>query len=280
MDHYQFIFEVKSQEATDQLIAQLDSVGFEGFEETSDTLKAFISTDKFDSDEFNNLVDLNLLKYTKSIVKETNWNAEWESGFEPVVIFDPVSEKAVISVRASFHSAVENVLYDLVVTPKMSFGTGHHATTYLMMQQMLLLNFKNKRVIDFGTGTGVLAILAKKMGASEITAIDNDDWSINNAKENIEANNCGEIKILQLSTIEVGLKADIILANINLNIIIANLTAIKNACLPGTIILFSGIMVNDKQQIISALEAGDFVISDCIARDNWLILAVSSQSTI
>ena len=276
MDHYQFIFEVSNQESSDVLIAELDSIGFEGFEEVGDTLKAFISTEKFESSEFDVLIELNSVKYTKSIVKETNWNAEWESGFEPVVILDALTGKPIICVRASFHNAIEAVLYDLVVTPKMSFGTGHHATTYLMMQQMLLLNFKNKRVIDYGTGTGVLAILASKMGAGDITGIDNDDWSINNAKENIESNNCGEIKILQLSTIEEGLKAEIILANINLNIIIANLPSIRLACLPGTIILFSGIMVKDKQQITDALESGNFSINECVEKDNWLLLNVSA----
>lgn len=276
MDHYQFIFEVCNQEVADLLIAKLDSIGFEGFEEVDNTLKAFISTDKFDEAQFNLIIEENSINYTQSIVKEKNWNAEWESGFEPVVIFDPVFNKPVISVRASFHEAIEGVKYDLVVTPKMSFGTGHHATTYLMMQKMLLLDFKDKRVIDFGTGTAVLAILASKMGATEITAIDNDDWSINNAKENIESNKCSGINILQCSTIEGGLKAEIILANINLNIIIANLPSIRAACVPETIILFSGIMVKDKQQITDALEAANFPINECEEKDNWLLLNVSA----
>ena len=276
MDHYQFIFEISNQEASDLLIAKLDSIGFEGFEETGDTLKAFISVDKFNSNQFDALVEFSSVKYTKSTVKETNWNAVWESGFEPVVILDTVSNKPVITVRASFHEAIEGVLYDLIVTPKMSFGTGHHATTYLMMEQMLKLNFKDKRVIDFGTGTGVLAILASKMGASEITGIDNDDWSINNANENIESNQCAGIKILQLSTIADGLKAEVILANINLNIIIANLESIRSACVPGTIILFSGIMVKDKEQITAALEARNFTIIECVEKDNWLLLNVSA----
>ena len=138
---------------------------------------------------------------------------------------------------------------------------------------MSLLDFKAKTVIDFGTGTGILAILAEKLGASNITAIDNDEWSISNAKENIETNVCSKIKLVKAETIEAGLKAEIILANINLNIIIANLDAIKTASKPGTIILFSGIMTMDEGRIRAVLKENHFVIYSSFARDNWLIIA-------
>ena len=272
MDHYQFTFEKTASEKQEMLIALLDNIGFEGFEEEEQGLKAFISIDKYDEGLFNNVVETVAVNYSKSLVKEINWNQRWESGFEPVIIPDPNTNKPFASVRANFHSAIEGVPFDLMVTPKMSFGTGHHATTYLMIQQMSLLDFNGKEVIDFGTGTAVLAILAEKLGASEITAIDNDDWSINNAKENIEANGCSKINIIKEETIKAGIKADIILANINLNIIIANLEAIKAACKPATQILFSGIMKKDEEEITMVLKEHNFIINNCVIKDNWLII--------
>ncbi|MEO7048333.1 MAG: 50S ribosomal protein L11 methyltransferase, partial [Ferruginibacter sp.] len=175
-------------------------------------------------------------------------------------------------IRASFHKRSENVKYDIEVTPKMSFGTGHHATTYLMMETMSHLSFKNKIVLDFGTGTGVLAILAEKMGAEKIIAIDNDDWSINNATENFNANGCTKIELQKADTIPDAVKADILLANINLNIITANLSKIVNACNNAGIILFSGIMVKDKQIILDALNSVGITIINCYERQNWIAI--------
>ncbi len=277
MDHYQFVFEKISPDKSEQLIALLSNIEFEGFEEVDEGLKAFVKIDEFDENSFDNIIENITVKYSKSIIEEKNWNEQWESGFEPVVVYDPVSLLAFASIRANFHSPVDGVKYDLVITPKMSFGTGHHATTYLMIQQMGGLDFKNKEVIDFGTGTAVLAIFAEKLGASKIKAIDNDEWSINNAKENIAANGCANIDLVKAETIEVGMKADIILANINLNIIIANLDAIKTACKPGAVILFSGIMQQDKDHITTALIENGFIIDICLIKDNWLIIGTKRQ---
>ncbi|MFT3912449.1 MAG: 50S ribosomal protein L11 methyltransferase [Ferruginibacter sp.] len=272
MDHLQFIFNKVENGQREILIALLSDIGFEGFEEENDDLKAFVKEGEFNQELFDGIIENIAVKYSKSIIKNINWNEKWESGFEPVIVNHPTSQQPFAVVRAGFHNSIKDVLYDLVVTPKMSFGTGHHATTYLMIQQMSLLDFKDKTVIDFGTGTGVLAILAEKLGASNITAVDNDDWSINNAKENIEANSCSQIKLVKAETIEAGLKANIILANINLNIIIANLDAIKAACLPDATILFSGIMAQDEGQILAALKENNFTILSSFNRDNWLII--------
>ena len=120
--------------------------------------------------------------YKYSIIEDKNWNEEWESQLQPVTINN------FAGIRASFHEPLKNVEHEIIITPKMSFGTGHHATTFLMVEQMEKINFKNKTVLDFGTGTGILAILAEKLGAASVLAIDYDEWSINNALENIEAN--------------------------------------------------------------------------------------------
>ncbi|MBC7536706.1 MAG: 50S ribosomal protein L11 methyltransferase [Ferruginibacter sp.] len=275
MDHYQFIFNSINKESKEQLIALLDNIGFEGFEEGEEMLTAFVAIDKFDEIEFGNIIATNSVSYSKSIIKETNWNKEWEAGFEPVTIYHPVSGIPFVAVRANFHLAVPGVLHDLVITPKMSFGTGHHATTYLMIREMSLLDCKNKTVIDFGTGTGVLAILAEKLGASKVIGIDIDDWSIDNAKENTAANGCVKIDILKGETITAGINGDLILANINLNIIIGSLEVIRNACNIDAVILFSGIMLQDRDHILSVLAENQFHINKVVTKDNWLAISTN-----
>ncbi|HEV8081437.1 MAG TPA: 50S ribosomal protein L11 methyltransferase [Chitinophagaceae bacterium] len=177
-----------SQEQSEILIAELSEINFYAFEEDKSILSAFIKEENFTEKELNKIISPKNISYTRSIIKETNWNKKWESEFEPIII------ENFVAVRAVFHQQVTSVKHNIVITPKMSFGTGHHATTFLMLQQMQYIDFSNKKVLDFGTGTGILAILAKKLGAKKIVAIDNDEWSINNARENFVANNCSDIK--------------------------------------------------------------------------------------
>ena len=260
---------------TEIIIALLSDIGFEGFQEENNLLKALIPIHQFDESLFNSIIEKDLLKYSKSIIKEQNWNEKWETDFEPVLVNHPTTSKPFVFIRASFHNENNSFEYNIEVTPKMSFGTGHHATTYLMVANMSGIDFKNKTVIDFGTGTGVLAILAEKMGAKSVLAIDNDEWSINNAKENIEVNNCKNITILQAETIPKGNKADVILANINLNIIKENITAIKDAASNETIFLFSGIMLHDEHKILEELTNAGMNINNVFRKENWLsVLAV------
>lgn len=276
MNYYQFSFDVIEADEKDLLIARLADAGFEGFEEEGTLLKAFVSEADFKENEFESIIEQNSLKYLKSVIQETNWNAKWESGFEPVSVFYPGSSQPFARLRAAFHPADQSAEYDLLITPKMSFGTGHHATTYLMIEQMSQLSLAGKSVIDFGTGTGVLAILAEKLGAAKIIAIDYDDWSINNAQENVEANQCTRIILDKADTIPPGHKADIILANINLNIILANIDAIKTAANPGADILFSGILAQDEETIIQALNQHGFRINSILKKDNWLAIVTTN----
>jgi len=275
MNYYQFSFDVMQADEKDLLIARLADAGFEGFEEEGTLLKAFVSETDFRENEFESIVELSSLRYLKSVIKETNWNEKWESGFEPVTVFYPGSPRAFARLRADFHPADQSAEYDLLITPKMSFGTGHHATTYLMIEQMSQLSHEGKSVIDFGTGTGVLAILAEKLGATGVLAIDYDDWSINNAQENVEANRCSKIILQKADTIPAGNKADIILANINLNIILANLDAILAAANPGADVLFSGILATDEQSILQALSQQGFRINSILKKDNWLAIVTT-----
>ncbi len=273
MEYLQIHFTPITQEQSEILIAQLNEIGFDGFEEEVNELKAFIPSANFDENVFNLIINIKNTNYIKSTIKKENWNAIWEADFEPIEVAYPNSSKPFVYIRAGFHEAKKGFEYDIVVTPKMSFGTGHHATTFLMVQQMSQITFIGKTVIDFGTGTGVLAILADKMGATQILGIDCDDWSIENAEENAAINNCKNIELLKAETIPSQVeKVDIMLANINLNIISENILAIKAATKQNGTVLFSGIMLHDESNIISVIEKEGITINEIFKRDNWLAI--------
>ena len=272
MEHLQILFENINEDKKEILIALLSDMGFDGFEEEDKNLKAFIPSIKFDEDLFNTIIKINNVEYSKSIIKEENWNQKWESDFEPVAVNHPVTNKPFVFIRADFHQPNPSFLHDISITPKMSFGTGHHATTHLMVAHMSEIDFKNKTVIDFGTGTGVLAILAEKLGADQVTGIDNDDWSINNATENLLVNNCEKIQLIKAETVPEAVKGQIILANINLNIIKENIFAITNAAETNAVFLFSGIMFHDEDKIVTTLNEARLNIESIYRSGDWLLL--------
>jgi ribosomal protein L11 methyltransferase len=177
-----------------------------------------------------------------------------------------------VGIRAAFHQQVPHVKHEIIITPKMSFGTGHHATTYMMIEQMEALDFTGKSVADFGTGTGVLAILAEKLGAISIDAIDNDDWSIENSIENVAANNCSNINLIKDTSIPTGLVYDIILANINLHVILANSQAIQAACKKGTQLLLSGFIKSDEAEMLQMLAANGIKPLKTSQKADWICI--------
>ena len=257
-------------EQSDILVATLSRYGFDGFEENENSLTGFIAEDNFSEEELSSLAALYKFTYEKRLIKPTNWNEEWEKNFEAVIVDD------FVAVRADFHAPIKNVEHEIIITPKMSFGTGHHATTYLMVQQMRRIAFKDKSVFDFGTGTGILAILAEKMGAKNIKAIDNDEWSINNAKENIERNNCAKISVLPGNEPPSKEKFDIILANINKNVILSfifSLTELLNE--KGQLIL-SGLLQDDENDILSIVKELQINHIYTIHRDKWICIGLSN----
>src|SRR5688572_24493419 len=191
-----------SPELQDVIIALLHAENYEGFEQAGEVLKAYCKEDKFNEEILSVIAEKHKIGYKVSPVKETNWNKLWESNFEPVIIDD------FVCIRADFHDPVPDVEHDIIINPKMSFGTGHHATTHMMIRQMRKIGFTSKTVIDFGTGTGILAILAEKLGAASIIAIDNDDWSIQNAGENLANNNCHAVQLLNAGSIPPGPKVE------------------------------------------------------------------------
>ncbi|MHA4807556.1 50S ribosomal protein L11 methyltransferase [Flavitalea flava] len=253
------------------LIARMGDNGYEGFEEQETGLQAFIPEGKFDEEELKSLLEAYQLSYSQTRIEEKNWNEEWEKNFEPVVV------GTFCAVRASFHAPVTGVKHDLLITPKMSFGTGHHATTYMMLEAMGTLDFTGRRVLDFGTGTGVLAILAEKLGASEVLALDHDDWCIENAGENVTENNCFRISVKKLDKIPSGTGFDIILANINKNVILQELQAIGQQLTPGGVILLSGLLHDDAQDIENEAVRNGFSLVGRVDRGNWICLRLERK---
>jgi len=255
-------------EQKDILIAKLSLVGFEGFEETADCLKAYIPSKNFKEDVLGEIAGGNTV-FNKSVIEETNWNKLWESNFDPVIV------DSFVAIRAGFHQPINGVKHEIVITPKMSFGTGHHATTFMMIRQMGQIDFMNKTVLDFGTGTGVLAILAEKLGAKKVIAIDNDEWSIENAEENISNNHCSVIDLKRADTGFVNGSFDVILANINKNVILENFSLlIKQLERPG-VILLSGLLAGDEDVVFRKSSEYSLHIIQTTVRDNWLCLKIS-----
>ncbi|THU38497.1 50S ribosomal protein L11 methyltransferase [Niastella caeni] len=259
-------FQPVSKEQQEILIAQLSDLGFEGFEEGANYMSAYIPHDQFNEPETYNLIAGTGITLTKEVIAPKNWNEEWEQNFQPVIIGD------FCGIRAHFHAPLQNVQHEIIITPKMSFGTGHHATTHLMIQQMQQLSFTGKTVLDFGTGTGVLAILAERLGAAHITAIDNDEWSITNGKENIALNHCSNITIEQAESLQMSSVYDIILANINKHVLIANMDAIKQHLTPGGVVIMSGLLIGDKPDMEASAANGGLLVYEQKTRGDWICL--------
>lgn len=257
----------------EELIALLSTVAFDAFEEKENELSAFIAEENFNAGVLENLLSSYQLNYTKSIIEDQNWNALWESNFEPVIVND------FCTIRAEFHEPFTEIKHEIIITPKMSFGTGHHATTYLMISEMSKLNFENKEVADFGTGTGVLAILAEKLGSAYVLAVDNDDWSIANAKENIERNGCKKI-ILEKSEGFIPVRQfDIILANINKNIILKNVdNLLFGLQKPAGKLLLSGLLKEDETEIILAFGQKGLKPVSTVEKNKWICMLLQSNS--
>ena len=265
-NYFQITFQDILPEQAELLVAELTMTGFEGFEEEGKTLKAFIPAGELDTAALDEIAKKYRLSFTQTTIEATNWNAVWESNFQPVIVDD------FVGIRADFHQPIKGVEQEIIITPKMSFGTGHHATTYMMIKQMREIDFNGRTVFDFGTGTGVLSILAEKLSAASITAVDNDDWSIANTEENLERNDCSAVTLIKADTLPPGEKYDIILANINKNVILENFSSLAVNLSPKGILLLSGLLEEDEQAILTAAGSFPLVLSVKETRNNWLAL--------
>lgn len=270
MNYWQFSFRPLDQEQREIFVAHLSMIGFEGFEEAGDTLHAFIPEQDLDEEALNELLSAGL-EVSRKLILPTNWNETWEKNFDPVIVHD----FAVI--RAHFHEMVSGVEHDIIITPKMSFGTGHHATTFMMTEYMREIDLTNRSVLDFGTGTGVLAILAEKLGAERIVAIDNDDWSIENSKENIKVNGCKKIDLFKADMLNMQEQFDVILANINKNVLLNNMTSIRQHLKDGGVVIMSGLLSGDRKDIEAAVVKEMLKVDEQKDRQNWIALRISGK---
>ncbi|MBI5858790.1 MAG: 50S ribosomal protein L11 methyltransferase [Sphingobacteriales bacterium] len=267
--HIQITFSNLQPEQQELLIAHLDEAGFEGFDESENVLKAFIPEKNYDKELLKEIAFKYQLSFEEKIIPEQNWNAVWESNFQPVIIDD------FVAIRADFHEPVKHVQHEIIITPKMSFGTGHHASTELMMQQMRQVDFMDKSVFDFGTGTGILSILAEKLGADKVVAVDNDDWSIANAEENFHRNNCKRIQLLKADGLPDNQQFDIILANINKNVLLDNIRSLKSHLSANGSLLLSGLLTPDETDMLAETGKFSLILREKTSKDNWICLKFS-----
>ena len=277
-DYIKIEFEHLISEQKEILIALLSDMNYEGFEEDDDVLKAFIPSAHYDKKKLEALCMDHGLSFSVSKLENKNWNAHWESNFHPVVINHLINQTPWVAIRAEFHEPIRNVPHELIITPKMSFGTGHHATTSMMVRMMSGLDFAGKRVLDFGTGTGLLAILSERLGAAKVVAIDNDDQCIKNAGENFVSNNCSTVQLSEASTLNVDIKFDIILANIVKGVILDNLTAFTGHLVEGGVALFSGLLADDEQEILVKAKANNLILDKKVEDKNWICLQMTYKS--
>jgi ribosomal protein L11 methyltransferase len=265
MQHKKITFSGVSAETSEILIAMLADAGYSGFEEADNQLLAYIDEAEFDGTVLQQLATSFSISFDVDTVPQQNWNALWESNFQPVVI------EGICTIQADFHNIEVKTPYNILITPKMSFGTGHHATTRLMITLMNETVFKDKSVLDFGTGTGVLAIFASYLGAGKVMAIDNDEWSVENAKENVGRNNCKNIEVLLGSLEDVGQRTwDVILANINRHILLHFMTDLYRSVHSGGSLLLSGLLEADEPAIRESAEGAGFRFKKMQKENGWI----------
>lgn len=267
-NYLEFQFKISPlQPGSEILIAELGYAGFESFVENEDGITAYIQSEEYSegmlediqilgSDEFE-------ISFTSKEIEQVNWNSEWEKNFNPIVVADKCS------VRAPFHEKPDTE-YDIVIEPKMSFGTGHHATTHMMLQHILNNEWEGKSVLDMGCGTGVLAILAEMKGAKSLDAIDIDNWCYLNTLENVERNNCKNISVYE-GTAELleGKKYDVVIANINRNILLEDIPTYSKCLSSGGKLFLSGFYTEDIPVIEEVCNKNGLKFENKLVEDNW-----------
>ena len=260
------------QQVIEILIAQLGLAGFESFVEKDNGAIAYIQEKDWHPQILSEVDILSSpevkISYQKEEIEQVNWNSEWEKNFDPIVV------DQLVSIRAPFH---ENpyLKYDIIIEPKMSFGTGHHETTHLMIQQLLDLNVTDFDVLDMGCGTGILAIFSEMKGAKEIDAIDIDPWCFENSVENVEKNSCEKIKVLEgdISLVKNNEKNyDLILANINRNVLLQDMAIYSQHLSKNGTLLLSGFYFQDIAIIDEEARKHKLILQKTLKKNNWVSL--------
>ena len=256
--------------ASDVIIAQLSEVGFDGFIEEDNKVIAYIASDKYSEELLKSCsffsYAADVIKYQTKPLADVNWNALWESNFEPVFIKNCI-------IRAPFHELPKDIDYDIVIEPKMSFGTGHHETTSMVVEAMLDIDFKSKKVLDMGCGTGVLAILASMKNAAIIDSVDNDIWSYNNTLENIIRNKTENVSVFlgDVQTVK-DMKYDIVLANITRNILIEFIPYFSQMQNAGGTLILSGFLNTDVEAVVNFANLHHYNLKKIRNKNNWAAL--------
>ena len=254
-------------ENTEILIAYLGAIGYSMFEETDYGVKAYIDKNLFSQLELDGIPPMLedvTVEFTATVPEHKNWNEEWEKNFQPVIVGSD------IYVRAEYHEPKPETRFELIIHPRMAFGTGHHATTSLVMEHMLSIDFKGKKVLDMGCGTGILAILAVKMGAGFVVAIDNDANAVENTEVNCTINQASQVIAKHGDATTPGNDVyDIILANINRNIILEDLPLYTKNLAPGGLLITSGYYLEDLPQIREKAKSNNLSYTSHSSLDNW-----------
>ncbi len=269
--YIEYIFNVAPKEpGTEILIAELGFAGFESFVENDNGVTGYIQKEDWNAEILENISVLTsdefAINFSVKEIEQTNWNSEWEKNFEPIQVDD------LVSIRAPFHEN-PNLEYDIVIEPKMSFGTGHHETTHMMIQHLVGLDLENKSTLDMGCGTGILAIFAEMKGAKPIDGIDIDNWCYLNSVENAERNNCKHISFYEGdASLLANQKYDVIIANINRNILLNDMATYTKCLKENGILLLSGFYKEDIGTIDSEVSKHGLALQNTLERNNWVSL--------
>ena len=275
---YKVLSFVCDQIITDILIAELSDIGFDSFLITDSGFEASISLDDFNQKILDELIDsyssLGSITIHSRDVRDKNWNVEWEKNFQPIVVEDQCI------VRATFHRIKQKYPIELIINPKMAFGTGHHETTYLMIQSQMNTDHNNKIVLDAGCGTGILSVLAEKLGAGKIIGFDIDHWAYENTIENISINSCNRIEVIEgkIEKIPSKYTFDIILANINLNVILEDLNTYYEFLATGGILILSGFLESDLNVLLKNIADLNLNLIEQNLRNKWMSIILKKTS--
>lgn len=269
------------EDIADAIIAELGDLGYDSFSYSDDGFKAYIPSKNFDEEQVKSLEILSFFQalYTitweKAEIENQDWNKIWEENFTPILVQDR------ILVRAGFHPTIENIEHEIIIDPKMSFGTGHHATTALMLETILDMktDFSGKKVLDMGCGTGILSIMAAQTGAQSVTGIDIDEWAYNNALENIRLNNTNDIMVALGGAEQIPAFGtfDIVFANINRNILLNDIRHYNECMKPGAFLYMSGFYVEDIPAIEEECKRNGLALLSHTEKNNWAAVKVQKQ---